>query len=86
VSDQDFVNAELQYGLQSRSITRNVRVHAARVRSPLDYVIDNGQLEYDSGGLTASEARMLPSSLGWCLGMTQRTTVMGRIVGITGNW
>jgi hypothetical protein len=26
MSDQDFVNAELQCGLQSRSITRNVRV------------------------------------------------------------
>jgi hypothetical protein len=81
VSDQDFVNAEIQCGLQSRSITRNVRVHAARVRSLLDYVIDNGQLEYDWGDLTASEARCSLRAVGWCLGITQRTTVMGRIVG-----
>src|SRR5277367_568769 len=46
VSDQGFVNAESPCGLRSRSITRKVREHAARVRSPLDLVIDNGQLEY----------------------------------------
>jgi transcription elongation factor GreB len=35
------------------------RMHAARVRSLLDCVIGNGQLEYD-WGLTASEARCSP--------------------------
>jgi hypothetical protein len=33
------------------------------------------------GGTHRVRSQMLPSSLGWCLGMTQRTTVMGRIVG-----
>jgi hypothetical protein len=48
--------------------------------SALDYVIDNGQLEYDWGD-SPRQKPDAPFDLGWCLGMTQRTTVMGRIVG-----
>jgi hypothetical protein len=85
VSDQDFVNAEIQCGLQSRSITQNVRVHAARVRSLLDYVIDNGQLEYDWGN-SPRQKPDAPFEPGLVFGNDPTNHCHGPHRRQTGNW
>jgi hypothetical protein len=51
----------------------------------LIYVIDNGQLEY-YGGTHRVKSQMLPSSLGWCLGMTPTNRCHGPHRRQTGKW